>query len=181
MEELIEVLLDVTGKLETAGISYMISGSIAGNIYAEPRFTNDIDVVIQISKDKKAQITDLFAKEYYISDIAIDDAFATTGMFNIIQNKWVIKCALILLKRDAFSQSAFGRRAKERIKGKELYFMSAEDLILQKLLWQRDMPSDVQIQDIRKIISAHSTVLDRNYLVKWAQELSVSAELKKYL
>jgi hypothetical protein len=181
MEEIIEVLLDITGKLEKAGIPYMISGSIAGNIYSEPRFTNDIDVVIHITKNQKEKIVELFSKEYYISDVAIEDAFAGTGMFNIIQNKWVVKCDLILLKGDTFSKSAFERRLKEKIRDKELFFISAEDLILQKLLWQKDMASDSQIKDIRKIIAAKLNILDRDYLVNWASKLGVTEALKKYL
>ncbi|MBL7993962.1 hypothetical protein JNM05_01200 [bacterium] len=181
MEEIVEVLLDVTGKLESAGIPYMISGSIAGNMYAEPRFTNDVDVVVHITKNNKEKIVALFGKEYYISEIAIDDAFAGAGMFNIIQNKWVIKCDLILLKTDAFSQSAFDRKLKEKIEDKEVYFISAEDLILQKLLWQKGLASYTQIQDIKKIISARPNTLDRNYLMAWAVKLDVADILSKYL
>lgn len=181
MEEIIEVLLDVTGKLEGAGIPYMISGSIAGNMYAEPRFTNDIDVVVHIPKNNKEKIVALFGSEYYISEIAIDDAFAGAGMFNIIQNKWVIKCDLILLKNDAFSQSAFDRKLKEKIENTEVCFISAEDLILQKLLWQKNVPSNAQIQDIKKIITARSNTLDKNYLRTWAAKLDVVETLNQYL
>ncbi len=42
--EILEVIVDVVGRLEKAEIPHMISGSIAANIYAEPRFTNDIDI-----------------------------------------------------------------------------------------------------------------------------------------
>lgn len=42
--EILQVIKDVVGRLEKAYIPYMISGSIAANIYAEPRFTNDIDI-----------------------------------------------------------------------------------------------------------------------------------------
>jgi hypothetical protein len=46
--EILQVIADVIGRLEKADIPYMISGSIAANIYAEPRFTNDIDIVLQV-------------------------------------------------------------------------------------------------------------------------------------
>ena len=48
--EILKVIADAVGRLEEADIPYMISGSIAANIYAEPRFTNDIDIVLQVGR-----------------------------------------------------------------------------------------------------------------------------------
>ena len=43
MSDELEVLAQVTGRLEEAGIAYMLSGSMALNHYAQPRMTRDID------------------------------------------------------------------------------------------------------------------------------------------
>ncbi|MHC4144009.1 MAG: hypothetical protein ACYSUD_04425 [Planctomycetota bacterium] len=42
MSEELEVLKIVAERLEGAGISYMISGSVAANYYTIPRMTRDI-------------------------------------------------------------------------------------------------------------------------------------------
>ena len=39
------VLKIVVGRLEAAGIPYMVTGSIAANFYTVPRMTRDIDIV----------------------------------------------------------------------------------------------------------------------------------------
>ena len=41
-----EVLKIVVARLETAGIQYMLTGSLAANFYTTPRMTRDIDIVI---------------------------------------------------------------------------------------------------------------------------------------
>ncbi|MCX6141916.1 MAG: hypothetical protein NTZ35_01725 [Ignavibacteriales bacterium] len=46
--EILQVIEDVVGRFEKADIPYMISGSIAANIYAEPRYTGDIDLVLEV-------------------------------------------------------------------------------------------------------------------------------------
>ena len=42
----IDIVRDVSRKLDQAGIGYMLTGSIAMNYYAQPRMTRDIDIVI---------------------------------------------------------------------------------------------------------------------------------------
>ena len=46
-----ELLKTVTQLLDEKGIGYMISGSLALNIYCIPRMTMDIDIVIELDKD----------------------------------------------------------------------------------------------------------------------------------
>ncbi len=41
----LELLFDVTRRLEEAGLDYMLTGSMALNHYAQPRMTRDIDIV----------------------------------------------------------------------------------------------------------------------------------------
>ena len=44
----LEVLGIVAERLESAGIAYMVTGSIAMNYYAVPRMTRDIDLVVEL-------------------------------------------------------------------------------------------------------------------------------------
>lgn len=54
---MLEVLRDFVQKAEQSAISYMVTGSFAMSAYGEMRFTRDIDVVIEISRE---QIIDFF-------------------------------------------------------------------------------------------------------------------------
>jgi hypothetical protein len=44
----LELLFDVTRRLEEADLDYMLTGSMALNHYAQPRMTRDIDIVIAL-------------------------------------------------------------------------------------------------------------------------------------
>ena len=45
----LEILKLVCNRLEDAQIPYMLTGSFAGNFYAVPRMTRDIDIVLELS------------------------------------------------------------------------------------------------------------------------------------
>lgn len=47
-----ELLERVVGILESLGIPYLVTGSIAAMAYGEPRFTNDIDIVAGIAEEQ---------------------------------------------------------------------------------------------------------------------------------
>ena len=54
-----------TKPLESKGISYMITGSVACIVYGEPRMTHDIDLIIALSSKDVAKIVDAFPLEEF--------------------------------------------------------------------------------------------------------------------
>ncbi len=180
MQEIIDITLAIAQRLSNAEIPYMVSGSVAASFHSVTRMTNDIDIVINISNKERNKILNLFKDEYYISQQAIDDAFAGIGMFNIIHNKSIVKCDLILLKSDEFSRSAFLRACKVKVDGFELRVISLEDLILQKLLWKKETGSERQLQDVSNVIEANKLNIDKKYLYEWAKKIKVMHDVEKY-
>lgn len=47
MSEQLEFLKTIAARLDSAGIPYMITGSMAMALYARPRMTRDIDLVVE--------------------------------------------------------------------------------------------------------------------------------------
>lgn len=179
--EILQVIDDVVRRLEKAGIPYMISGSIAANIYAEPRFTNDIDIVLQVGNQHRQTIYDCFADNYYVSKVAVEDAFTQLGIVNIIHSRLLVKCDLILLRPDAFSQVAFKRRQIVAFENLGVCFISLEDLILQKLLWRKETDSEQQLIDVQRLIAQNEKTLDREHLKSWSQRLGLQEEMAQLL
>ncbi|MGZ8467524.1 MAG: hypothetical protein ACXWXT_18420, partial [Candidatus Binatia bacterium] len=50
MSEELEVLKQVTQRLDRTKIAYMVTGSIATNFYTVPRMTRDIDIVVELAE-----------------------------------------------------------------------------------------------------------------------------------
>ncbi len=166
MNEELKILLTVSECLETAGIAYIISGSMAANYYTVPRMTRDIDVVVELKRADIDRFIQIFEKDFWIDPAVVDQEVASRGMFNVIHKEYVIKVDFILRKDTPFQESAFERRKKITIEGQLVWLISAEDLILAKLLWAKDSFSELQLNDVRHLLKTVET-LERDYLDKW--------------
>ena len=54
MEEQLEFLRLIAARLHAAGIPYMVTGSLALAVWAVPRMTRDIDVVVEVEAGRRA-------------------------------------------------------------------------------------------------------------------------------
>lgn len=58
------VLKLVTARLEAAGFAYMVTGSVAVSLYAEPRMTRDVDIVVELQPADTDRLVALFGLEF---------------------------------------------------------------------------------------------------------------------
>lgn len=170
--EELEVLKMVCLRLEKAGIPYMITGSTASNLYAVPRMTRDIDIVIQIKKEEASRLVEIFKNDFYIDRDSIEEAVGKRGMFNIIHNEYVFKVDFIIRKDSAYRELEFQRRRRMEMEGVPISVVAPEDLILSKLFWAKDSSSELQLGDVRNLLGTLKD-LDRGYLEKWVHELGL--------
>lgn len=138
-----DVLKDVSRKLETSGINFMLSGSFAMGYYARPRMTRDIDIIIEVNSAMSKILYELFCNEYYVSKDAIDEAIKHQFMFNIIHNEAVVKVDFIICKNTPYRKVEFERRKKITFNDFSTYIVSIEDLIISKLIWMKDSDSEL--------------------------------------
>ena len=166
------VLAIVTKKLNSSGIQYMVTGSIAANFYTTPRMTRDIDIVVEIRETDTERLVTLFSDDFYIDSTAIKNAFQKTGMFNIIHQEAVIKIDFIIRKDSEYRQVEFRRRLTVMFEDRKISVVSPEDLILSKLDWARESLSEMQIKDVKNLLRTVPD-LDRPYLKQWATRLGL--------
>lgn len=174
MSEELDVLTTVAGRLDGAGIPYMITGSIAVNYYAVPRMTRDIDLVVDLSARDAGRIVSLFQSDFYVDEEMVQRAIAEQGMFNLIHNRFVIKVDIVVRKDTEYRRTEFARRRAITVENHPFFITTPEDLILSKLLWAKDSRSEVQLADVRNLVASVEK-LDRDYLEAWAQRLSVES------
>lgn len=178
IETELDVLRDVSCRLESAGILFMLTGSVAMNYYAQPRMTRDIDLVVSLDETQTEVFFRLFEEAYYFDRQTVVDAVARYRMFNLIHNESVIKVDCVVLKTDAYRQEEFARRRKINLGEFEIWIVSREDLILSKLFWARDSKSEMQLRDVRNLLS---TDCDMDYLRSRAKTLNVDSSLEELL
>ena len=170
----LDVLRDVSQRLQAAGIRFMLTGSVAMSYYSEPRMTRDIDLVVELSTGDAALFLRIFEDDYYLDRQAVVSAIASASIFNLIHNESIIKVDCIVLKAEAYRQEEFARRKKLLIGDFETWIVSREDLILSKLYWARTSRSEMQLRDVRNLLEGDC---DTDYLRTRAELLGVDALL----
>ncbi len=164
----LDILRDVSLRLNSAGIAFMLTGSVAMNYYAQPRMTRDIDLVVALSSAEA--IVRLFEPDYYISPESVANAVSRRSIFNLIHLESVIKVDCIVLKNEPFRQEEFARRREITLTDFQTWIVSREDLILSKLFWAKDSRSEVQLRDVLNLLTPEC---DMDYLESRALMLGV--------
>lgn len=168
------MLKEVARRLKQAGIAYMVTGSVAANFYAVPRMTRDIDIVVELSDRDIGRFIRIFQKDFYLEPETVQAAVKNKGMFNLIQNEYVIKIDFVVRKDSEYRRKEFFRRRKISVDGQSFYVVAPEDLILSKLDWAKDTRSEVQLTDVRNLLKSVKG-LDRRYLARWVKRLGVQS------
>jgi hypothetical protein len=176
MTEELQTLRDITSRLESAGIDYMLTGSVALNCYAQPRMTRDIDLVVAFYLKDAACIEDVLGPDYYVSKAAAREAVLNQSSFNAVDQKTLLKVDLIVRKYTEYRQFEFTRRKRLRLEDFEVWIVSKEDLILSKLDWARDSDSERQRADVENLIA---TGCDMEYLKTWSAKLNLTDMLTR--
>jgi hypothetical protein len=153
-------------------IAYMLSGSVAMSVYTLPRATRDFDFVINLHSGDVAKIAAAFKEGYYCDEDAIKDAINHRSMFNIIDHASGFKADFVILKDQPFRKTEFERRKQSDFFGIPLYLVSAEDLLLSKLIWIQEIQSQIQIEDIKNLTGLKD--LDWKYIDHWITSLNLN-------
>ena len=139
MSEELEVLKLVSRRLADAGFPYMVTGSIAGNFYAVPRMTRDIDVVAELSESYGDRLVAIFQDDFYFDRETVLRAVRAKGMFNLIHTAYVMKVDFVVRKDSNY------RRRPISVEGYDFFIVAPEDLILSKLDRAKESRSEVQL------------------------------------
>ena len=174
----LEVLKIVITRLASAGIHYMVSGSIAANFYTIPRMTRDIDIVIEVKEADAEKIFSLFSDDFYIDMDMVKVALHNKQMFNIIHNEGIIKVDFIVRKDAEYRKIEFERRRNIVFESVSIDITSPEDLVISKLDWAKDSLSETQIGDVRNLIKTVPD-LDMGYIEKWVAKLGLEGYIER--
>ena len=171
-----DLLRHVCTVLENLGLPYLITGSQATIAFGEPRFTNDIDIVVSLGLDQlDAFIKSFPADEFYLSREAAQDAIARSSMFNIIHPTSGLKIDVIISGSSDFERSRFERGRKVRVAPDfTAIFASPEDVILKKLHFYKIGGSDKHLRDIAGVLKVSGAMIDQEYIELYAVQFGVA-------
>jgi hypothetical protein len=179
-----KLLLKITPILDKLKIDYFITGGFAVSVWGRPRATFDIDIVVKLIEPKIEPLAKLLkqvSKAGYVDEDVARQAVRQKGEFNFIDSDTGLKVDFWIEKDDMETKEQFKRRIAKKINNKRIYFISPEDLILNKLKWYNQTESDRHLEDIDSIFKISGKKLDKKYLKQRADRFGFSEIINKYL
>ena len=149
------------GALDELAIEYFMFGGNAQNVWGDPRFTKDADLVCMLDESRFQELLSALARSGFAVHPSHLDRMVRGRIVKIPFG--IISVDFVVGETD-FDRSALERRKRVVYLEVPLYVVSPEDLILYKLIAHRAQ----DIADIEKVIRRQRATLDRVYLVKWA-------------
>jgi len=169
--------------LNKLGVRYVVSGGMASILYGEPRFTNDLDLVVFLRHEDVLRLTEVFPPpSFYVPPaeiIAAEIARPQKGQFNIIHTDTGFKADFYATGRDEFNAWAFRHARRMDFKGEVIAVAPPECVIVRNLEFYREGGSDKHLRDIRTMLMVSGDTIDRSALQEWVVRQGVEAEWKK--
>ena len=170
-----QLLVKILPLLESLGIDYMITGSIASSLQGQPRSTHDIDLVVVLPPQAVGPMAAAFQlPDFLLQEEAVRSALRDRSMFNLLSLADGDKVDFWMLTQEPFDRSRFARRKSVILDGKSFKVSAPEDTILAKLRWAKlSGGSEKQLNDALGVLEVQGQSLDFSYLDQWATRLGV--------
>lgn len=169
-------------SLDQFGIRYAVGGSVAAMAYSNaPRFTNDVDFMLEASDEMIALLVNEIEKWLvYVDPLeTIFEFNLPTGMpISVLDGSLGTKADLFVVKSDGLDVSSMSRLRRKKLYVKPdflAWFLAPEDVILYKLAYFKlsEGASQKHPKDIHNMLRAVASELDFAYLRHWASETAV--------
>ena len=170
--EAVQVVLQA---LASAGLPHMVTGGLVSNHYGVARSTNDADIVVQMQPDAFARFAGLLPAALRLQSQTSFEMITGSHRHIITVERSNFQIELFVLGEDAHHQERFRRRTRAGLAELkvETWIPTAEDMVIQKVRWNRDKDRD----DVKNIIGVQGDALDWPYIERWCATHGTSARL----
>jgi hypothetical protein len=169
--------------LEAIGVSYMITGGVASVIYGDPRFTRDVDIVMELRHAEIATLAATFdTTAFYVPPVEAIEAEAARpdgGHFNVIHRDTALRADVYLAGDDALMGWALGRRVRLQVGAGEIWVAPIEYVILRKLEYYELSGSDRHLRDVAMMLRISGDTVSQGILLQWAERLELLEVLEQ--
>lgn len=174
----VEVTASVIDALESSQIDYMLVGACSANAYGVGRSTNDADFVVSLDVDQLKELQSKLGSDFKFDRQLQLEAFTGSYRNVVTYLPTNFKIELFRLnKQDEHHQERFRRKRRILLAevNRETWLPTAEDVVIQKIRWQRRKDLD----DVVNIIAVNGSHLDWPYINKWAEKHGTLALLQE--
>lgn len=172
--------------LDRLGIQYAVGGSFASSFHGIARATQDLDLVVEVTEDGVPALYRAVSPHFYADERAMIEAIRRGMSFNLIHLGSGFKFDLFVAERHPLGRDQLIHRSKvsTALLGGDpvdVNIISAEDIILAKLLWYRmgGDASERQWNDLLSLVEVQKDKADYEYLNAQAARLGVADLLER--
>jgi len=163
----LEDTLAVIDALESAGIPYMVVGSLSSNYYGIARSTADADFVVELGDRPISRVSDHLGPRLRLEPQMSFETITGTNKYVFQSTGGPFKVEVFLLSDDAHDCERFRRRRRGTVGGREASIPTAEDVIVTKLRWSLRGRRRKDIDDVRNVIAVQQDALHWEYVYGW--------------
>jgi hypothetical protein len=172
-----------TDRFSGAGITFLVSGSVAATFYGEPRVTHDIDLIVVLAAADILRMGLVFpASEYYVPPVEVLTTEArreSRGHFNLIHHQSGLKADCYVASRDPLHAWAFANKRGYEVEGRTIPLAPPEYVIVRKLEFYREGGSEKHLRDIATMLAVSGGKLNNEVLHDWISRRQLQEEWRK--
>jgi hypothetical protein len=168
--------------LEKLGVGYMITGGVASVIYGDPRFTRDIDLVLELREADAGRLLDAFSPDDFyrppLETLRAEIRRPRHGHFNIIHRDTALRADVYLLGDDPFHSWAFLRRVRIPLEEDDgIWLAPPEYVVVRKLQYHRESGAERHLRDVVAMLEISREKIDMVEVEGWVQRLGLEETL----
>ena len=172
----VEQLIDA---IDRAGLPYMLVGSFASNVFGITRSTKDADVVVEFAGRKISDITRNLGAGYKLDPQMRFESVTGTSRFiiEVVGSPFLLE--IFKLSEDPHDRERFARRMRQFSPeiGRDVFLLTAEDVIITKLRWSVALNRNKDRDDARDVMAVQGDALDWPYIYGWCDRHGTRALL----
>lgn len=178
-----ELIARFVRPLARLDVPYMVMGGVAAIIYSEPRYTEDLDLVMQLDAEDAADFAAAFPREeFYVPPVEVIEAEsrrAAFGHFNLSHHETGLRADVYLAGDDPLHAWGLARRRRIVLRDEPVWLAPVEYVILGKLKFYREGGSSRHLEDISAILRISSDRIDFVELERKVADLGLNAEWER--
>jgi hypothetical protein len=173
-----EAVIALVGALESLAIPYMVSGSLATNVYGVPRATDDGDFVLELPPAGRiGDIAQALPETIRLEPQACFETVTASRMHVCTVTDSAFRMELFLLTDDPYDRERFDRRYRLSLPFGPVWMPTVEDVIVTKLLWASRAGRLKDQDDCRGVIALQGEIVDWEYVCRWCDRHGTRALL----
>ena len=158
----------------------MVTGGVASVFYGDPRFTRDVDLVIDLDVSGVDRLSSAFdADDFYLPPpeaLRAEVQRRPWGHFNVIHRATGLRADVYVHAGDDLESWALERRRRVDVGDTAVWLAPVEYVIVRKLEYYRDSQSDRHLRDVAMMMAVSPELIDRSVVAEWVAKRSLNEQ-----